>query len=131
MTTLDRNHYQHQTSPSKLRGQYYTPDELVALMLDGIHLAPPHIVIDPACGDGSFLRGVVAAVARKFRGADRQALARHWADRLLGFDVDASIVIEARANLQSAFRQYLGAEVPEESLRIRQADVFRHPRLST
>jgi Eco57I restriction-modification methylase/restriction endonuclease TaqI-like protein len=130
MTTLDCNHYQHQTSPSKLRGQYYTPDELVALMLDGIHLAPPHIVIDPACGDGSFLKGVVAAIARKFRGADRQALARYWSGRLLGFDVDAAAIAEARSGLRDAFLHYLGVDVSEGSLPVHQADIFQYPRLA-
>ena len=30
------NRYQAQTSPGKLRGRYYTPDELVELMLDAL-----------------------------------------------------------------------------------------------
>ena len=50
-----QNHYQELTSPGKLRGQYYTPDELVALMLEGLHLTPHHRILDPACGSGHFL----------------------------------------------------------------------------
>jgi hypothetical protein len=132
METVDTtpNHYQGLTSPSKLRGQYYTPAELVAMILDGLHLAPRHVVLDPACGDGSFLTGVVAAVARRFRGADPRALALHWADRLIGFDVDKGAAAQARARLQDAFRGHLGVDVPQECLRVHQADVLRYPRLS-
>src|SRR5438552_11163641 len=86
------NHYQAQTTPGKLRGQYYTPDELVRMILDALDLAPGDVIVDPSCGDGNFLRGAVAAVARKFRNADRRALAEHWARRLIGFDTDGSAV---------------------------------------
>jgi hypothetical protein len=123
------NYYQGLTTPSKLRGQYYTPDELVAMILDGLHLAPQHRVIDPACGDGSFLRGVVAAVARRFRGADRRALAKEWSGRLIGFDVNGAAVAEAREGLREAFGLYLGVDVSEDSLRVYQADVLCYPQL--
>lgn len=123
------NYYQGLTTPGKLRGQYYTPDELVGLMLEGLHLTSQHFIIDPACGDGSFLRGVVAAVARRFRGADRQALARHWAGRLLGFDIDSGAVAAARTGLREAFCQHLGAEIPEAALQVHRADILCSPRL--
>lgn len=130
MADTGQNYYQGLTSPTKLRGQYYTPDELVALMLDGLHLTSRHRVIDPACGDGSFLRGVVAAIARRFQGADRQALGKHWAGRLIGFDIDADAVAEARRGLREAFVQFLGVELHEDSLQIHQADIFLWSRLS-
>src|SRR5262245_43850474 len=94
------NYYQAQTSERKLRGQYYTPDELVGMMLEVLELTPRHRVIDPACGDGGFLRGVVACIARRFGGGDVAALARYWADRLIGFDVDREAVAVARCRLR-------------------------------
>jgi hypothetical protein len=127
---LDQNYYQSLTSPEKLRGRFYTPDALVGLIFDGLNLSPGHMVLDPACGDGSFLRGAVAAVARRFRGADRQALARHWAGRIVGFDVDAGAAAEARARLQEAFRVCLGVDLPREALRVHQVDALCHPRLA-
>jgi hypothetical protein len=123
------NYYQGLTTPGKLRGQYYTPDELVGLMLEGLHLTPQHLLIDPACGDGNFLRGVVAAVARRFRGIDRQALAKHWAGRIVGFDIDEDAVAAAAVAVQEAFRQHLSVDLPKEGVRVYQADVLRHPRL--
>jgi hypothetical protein len=120
------NHYQSLTSATKLRGQYYTPAELVAMMLDALHLAPSDRVIDPACGDGSFLRGAVAAVARRFPRADGRALAHHWAERLIGFDINGDAVAAARSELQEAFRWYLGTEISAEALRVYQADVLQH-----
>src|SRR5207248_3097118 len=75
------NAYQAVTSPAKLRGQYYTPDALVAMMFEALPLAEEPFIVDPSCGDGSFLRGAVAAVARRFAGADPQAVARWWAPR--------------------------------------------------
>lgn len=129
MSTRTHNQYQAQTTPTKLRGQYYTPAELVAMMLDELPLAPEDLVIDPACGDGSFLRGAVAALARRFPRADREALAAAWAGRLVGFDVDAGAVAEARAGLRDAFSRHLGVEVPEDALRIYEADVLGSPGL--
>jgi hypothetical protein len=127
---MTQNQYQGLTSPGKLRGQYYTPAALVEMILDGLHLAPQQIVIDPACGDGGFLTGVVAAVARRFRGADPKALAMHWVDRVIGFDVDEEAAAQARARLKEAFRRYLGVDVPQKSLCVHPADVLRYPRLA-
>jgi predicted RNA methylase len=131
MSTRPHNQYQAQTTPTKLRGQYYTPAELVAMMLDELPLAAGDLVIDPACGDGSFLRGAVAALARRFPHADRQALAATWAGRLVGFDVDPEAVAEARVGLQAAFCRHLGVEVPEKALRVCHADVLAEPYLDT
>jgi hypothetical protein len=99
------------------------------MILEGLDLTPQHSVVDPACGDGSFLRGVVASVARRFPDADAPALARHWAGRLIGFDVDRGAVAEARCKLQEAFREHLGVSVPLEALQIHQDDILRYPRL--
>jgi Eco57I restriction-modification methylase/restriction endonuclease TaqI-like protein/N-6 DNA methylase len=124
VANTEQNYYQALTSPGKLRGRYYTPDALVAMMLDAARLAPGDLVLDPACGDGSFLRGAVAALARRFPDADRQTLAEAWAGRLVGFDVDPGAVAEAREGLQAAFREHLGVDLPAACLRLRQADVL-------
>ena len=125
MDEPQQNYYQGLTSPGKLRGQYYTPDELVALMLDGLHLTPQHRLIDPACGDGRFLRGAVAAIARRFRGADPRALARHWSSRFIGLDIDPVAVAAARIQLRDAFVRHMGVELPLDSLNVFAADIFQ------
>jgi Eco57I restriction-modification methylase/restriction endonuclease TaqI-like protein len=130
LETSEQNAYQARTSASKLRGQYYTPDALVGLMLDTVSLSDSQWVIDPSCGDGSFFRGVAASVKRRFPDRDPQALAEHWAGRILGFDINVDAVEEARLGLQAAFREHFGVEVPVERLRIFQGDVLRFPSLS-
>ena len=80
----------------------------------GPFVSPRDLIVDPACGDGSFLRGIVAAVAGRFGGTDRTALARTLATRIFGFDIDAEAVVQARRKLSQAFREYLGADVPED-----------------
>ena len=48
-------------SPAKLRGGFYSPDELVALCLDRVAELMPHGLLDavePSIGDGAFLRGL-------------------------------------------------------------------------
>src|SRR5687767_3906602 len=103
------NSYQAVSSPAKLRGEFYTPPELVRLMLDALSLTPRHLVVDPSCGDGSFLRGAVAALARRFPETDPAHLAEQWSQRLIGFDIHASAVLNAREALSAAFREHLGA----------------------
>src|SRR5262249_6042426 len=110
----NQNAYQAVTSPAKLRGQYYTPDALVAMMFEALPLGEEPFIIDPSCGDGRFLRGAVAAVARQFAGAARAALARRWAARIIGLDTNPAAVQEARMALAAAFRKQLGAALPEE-----------------
>src|SRR5260370_38889728 len=111
-TSSQPNHYQVHTTQGKLRGQYYTPDELVGLMLDGLHLTPQHLVIDPACGDGSFLRGVVAAVARRFWRAERHCLATHWGGPIVGVAINDKALPAARAPVQQALCQRPCVELP-------------------
>jgi hypothetical protein len=125
MDEPQQNYYQGLTSAGKLRGQYYTPDELVALMLDGLHLTPQHRLVDPACGDGRFLRGAVAAIARRFRGADPRALAKHWSSRIIGLDIDPVAVTAARLQLRDAFVQHMAVELPLDGLNVFPADIFQ------
>jgi|GEM_PF-1374594 len=80
------NAYQARTSPTKLRGGYYTPIDLARLVVRRLRPGPDDLVVDPACGDGSFL----------------EAAAAEGATRILGFDVDPEAVEQARARLAGA-----------------------------
>ena len=44
----------------KLRGGYYTPDTLAAFLTDWAIRTPEDRVLEPSCGDGSFLRAITA-----------------------------------------------------------------------
>lgn len=122
MNSEPSNQYQRATSASKLRGEFYTPGALVRLIVEEVHPAPGDVAIDPSCGDGAFLRGVLAFVARNAGGGDRQALAETWAARLVGLDTHPEAVAGARRALSEAFHDLLGAEIPPERCRIFQAD---------
>lgn len=69
----------------KLLGAWYTPPELIDVVVDGLldgWTPPPHApvrVLDPACGDGRFLAAVAERVARDHPGV---------AVELTGCDVD-------------------------------------------
>jgi hypothetical protein len=123
------NLYQARTVPSKLRGQYYTPDELVQAILDELRIAPEDVIIDPSCGDGSFLRGTVARLARCFPDWNPEVLAKHWTGKLIGLDSNEAAVMDAKAGLRAAFREHLGIDIPQNHLQIRQVDVLQFSNL--
>jgi SAM-dependent methyltransferase len=82
----------------KLLGAWYTPEPLlehvVAITLPDSFLAGSTgtlSVLDPACGDGRFLRAVAASAARHGR-----------AVRLVGVDVDRAAVAAARESVPDA-----------------------------
>jgi predicted RNA methylase len=119
------NYYQALTTPTKLRGGYYTPDALVALILERLELRPDDVVIDPSCGDGSFLRGAVAAAARGVRAsAHDEQLATHWARRIIGFDIDGAAVAAAREAVRDAFARHFAVELAPDALQVHRADLL-------
>lgn len=121
MAVGELNTYQAATSASKLRGQYYTPDGLVERIFGALDLGPETLVLDPSCGDGSFLRGAFAEARRRFPGSEPGA----WVDRIAGFDVHPEAVAEAQERLQASVRTLWGVELPRERFRVSPADVLR------
>jgi hypothetical protein len=108
------NRYQAATSPEKLRGRYYTPPELVRLMLTASELRPGERVLDPSCGDGAFLVGAVEYLAdllpaRSVENACQVAACLH------GFDVDAEAAAETRNRVREALRARYGPEAAEQA----------------
>jgi len=123
------NYYQANTSESKLRGQYYTPAELVQMMVGDLRLGVGDCIIDPACGDGQFLRGVVAVLASGCPSGERESLGRALAGRLIGFDIDATAVEKARAGLHGALLEHFGVGISAEHLHIHQENVLDYSSL--
>lgn len=77
------NAYQAATSPRKLRGGYYTPIDLARLIVGTLRPGCGDVVLDPACGDGSFLAAALAEGAKQ----------------VVGFDIDPEAVRKARTRL--------------------------------
>ena len=73
-------------SDARLNGQVYTPDDLAAHVVASLDLRSGMSVLDPACGDGVWLRAVAARAARE------GITDLH----LEGWDVDASALEVAR-----------------------------------
>lgn len=100
-----KNVYQARTSPRKLRGGYYSPIDLARLILARLRLRPDDLVLDPACGDGSFLEAALA----------------EGATHVVGLDVDPDAAREARARLGVKVRvgcaDALAWNTPEEAAR--------------
>ncbi len=71
-------------------GQWFTPEPVadlaLSLALEGT--ASPHVLMDPSCGDGVFLRG-----------AERRGVA---ANHLYGVDIDELAIAEARSHVPRA-----------------------------
>ena len=92
--------------PKKVRhalGEYYTPSWLVAYMLDRLEYSgqPNARLLDPSCGSGNFL---LAAVRRIRQAHDNrpdispEKLARTITENVVGFDLNPTAVMAARAN---------------------------------
>ncbi len=123
------NLYQENTSESKLRGQYYTPAEFVQLILGELRLSAQDRLIDPSCGDGSFLCGAIRALSETVPEEEKPAAGLALAQRLIGFDIDRTAVEQARENLRLAFRQWFGVDVPAASLQVFAIDALQFPAL--
>ncbi len=98
-------------------GEYYTPDWLADLVIDGVGYDgnPDMRVLDPACGSGTFL---VMAINRVREYADRHMIPKHELlpkilNNVVGFDLNPLAVMAARTNYLLALRELLkhGGEI--------------------
>lgn len=112
------NYFQAATSAEKLRGKYYTPPELVRLILRTVDLHPGDIVLDPSCGDGEFLVEAVRFLAGRVEAPDRAGLARELCRRIVGMDVQPEAVAQARERLAEAIRELCGIRPPDEQIHV-------------
>lgn len=96
LATLDRLHRRE-------NGVVYTPDAVVELVLDqefGVAGAPAGPVLDPACGAGAFVTGIVARIGAAFadegvditEGQGRRRFLRSVEQLVWGIDVDSGAV---------------------------------------
>ena len=62
-------------------GQFFTPRNVVKMMVDILDPDPDEFIIDPACGSGGFL---IAAIEHVWNKLDSEAKAKGWTEELLG-----------------------------------------------
>lgn len=68
---------------NKLRGGYYTPDKISEFITDWAVQAPADTVLEPSCGDGSFLNAITHRL--KILGATRQEVKKN----VIGVELDS------------------------------------------
>lgn len=90
------NLYQAATTAEKLRGGYYTPPELIRLILESLDLQPGDRVLDPACGDGAFLAEAGVYLARRYGLSGRRL-----AESLAGFEIHPEAAAAAEQRLRA------------------------------
>jgi hypothetical protein len=64
-------------------GEYYTPDWLCEKIVDHCEIKQHHMILDPACGSGSFLRAVVDNFKEKFPNKPVEEII----DQVVGIDI--------------------------------------------
>jgi len=62
-------------------GQFFTPRNVVKMMIDILDPGPNESLVDPACGSGGFL---IAAIEHVWRKLDAEAKVKGWSAELLG-----------------------------------------------
>ncbi|MFX1319783.1 MAG: Eco57I restriction-modification methylase domain-containing protein [Promethearchaeota archaeon] len=105
----------------KRLGQFFTPDWIVdylirhtlspALSEDPVRLLGEFTVLDPACGDGAFLTGVLRFLAEKVKSypMDKQHLfLRSIVDSIHGIDVDPKALAQCQRHLEQVSNKLLG-----------------------
>src|SRR5919198_946824 len=81
---------------NKLRGGYYTPPDLAAWLCAWAIRTRDDRVLEPSCGDGTFLE----AAAHRF--IDLRARAASLATQITGIEIDADEAGRARRRLKAA-----------------------------
>lgn len=106
----------------KSQGAVYTPRWIVERLLDGAGITPEDTVLEPSCGRGAFL----VPVLERVRGQQGAESLLSWANtHLVGLDIDAHAVEDARATLSAWFARAYGADVPASAIRcIHHADAL-------
>ena len=75
------------------QGQFFTPRNVVKLMVEIINPQPNELLIDPACGSGGFL---VESLRYMWKGLDKQATDLSWSDLALYEEKTATAIHNIR-----------------------------------
>jgi hypothetical protein len=149
-TDMFREVYQDILPPEvrKSLGEFYTNDEIVNRVLDAAGLSSETIktiydrwkngsvdtiILDPACGSGSFLVNVVKRVFSSFGDRVPRDITKFVEDNIIGIDINPFAVEMAKLNMVIAITNEMakrgGAYMPS-NLRIYWADSLSRPKVS-
>lgn len=88
---------QREKKKKRNTGQYYTPQRLAERLLEKVQPDASAEILDPACGDGSFLLAAAGYLSRK-RNGNQKFLAQ-----LHGFDIDLQALLVCLGRIIAAF----------------------------
>jgi hypothetical protein len=147
-TDMFREVYQNILPPEvrKSLGEFYTSDEIVDRVLDSAGLnvdvikelydrwgsgARDTLILDPACGSGSFLVSVVRRIFNSLEGRPSGDVVRFVESNVVGIDINPFAVEMAKLNLIIAIASEMikrgGVYMPSE-LRVYWADSLSRPK---
>ena len=88
--------FKENESPEKLRGGYYTPDPIASFLARWVLLNKPKSILEPSCGDGSFIKGLNKTISYTTRFTGIELLKEEAAKALnqanLNKKLDANII---------------------------------------
>lgn len=91
------------SSNIKKLGQVFTPKNIVDFMIKQSNPTINQFIIEPSCGDGAFIIGLLNFFVQKYSIQDIQV----WFEtKLVALDIDELIVEKCKANIQNWFKQH-------------------------
>lgn len=116
-------------------GEYYTPDWLAQYVLDlaGYSGDPDAVVLDPACGSGTFLVECISRIRRRAESGGEAGVdtLRAILRSVRGLDLNPLAVISARANLVLAIADLIFSTGDDVELPVYLADCINVPQRRT
>lgn len=124
--TAAENQHQSTSTGERLRGSYFTPRSLVESMLDRVDWSEGPVVLDPACGDGSFLCAAARRLAQWVRQSDDREAdpVRYCLDRLAGFEIHPESAAGCRSAVAAALSSALEMAVDPTRVQVGVVDVL-------
>ena len=86
----------------KAEGVVYTPARVVTSMVEMLGLRPHHTIIEPSCGHGAFLFGLLEHARLAF-GLDRKELLAWFTSKVTGLEISSQTIMELRNMLVGYF----------------------------
>jgi len=94
----------------KTQGVVYTPDRIVNAIIRISNIELHHTILEPSCGTGAFIFGLLGHARREF-GLRGKRLLNWFLKKVIGIDISKDTIAGLRRRLSRYFKE-LGCEVP-------------------